>query len=117
MKLEVGDVVKIADILSHDPGRCGQVGVVYKYAGYYDSEHNYYVISWDVRNCRFWGCGFTESEIQPLGFKFEGLIDAYAFWLSDDCWKNTDHSAFKTFMESLKIIRQKHRAVVKERTR
>ena len=117
MKLGIGDVVRIPDLLSHDSGYCGQVGIIHKYGGYYDGDYYYYVVSWDVHSHRFWGCGFTESEIQPLGFKFEGLIDAYAHWLSDDCWRNTCHKYFKAFMRSLKNIRKKYRAIVKERMR
>lgn len=114
-KYKVGDIVLISENIKHDFGFKRQVGVVHKYVGYFEGDFYYYVVSYCTNANRYWACGFYQNELETLGGDLVGLVDAYAYWLSDDCWKNTDHSIFNTFIKSLKKIRKKHKARVAER--
>lgn len=111
--LEIGDVVIV-----HDNVDISRLGVVYKlsYMVPDDEEGQYvYVVEYQENTERFWATGAYSANIIPLGFKLDGLIDAYSKWLADGCWRNTKHDNFNNFMHSLKKIRKKHRKKVKER--
>lgn len=119
-KYKVGDIVRISDNLSHDRGKQGQFGVIYDVAEYWyrDVLREYGVIlydSYDAQTGRFCAFEFDEDELFAFGGRFEDLIEAYAEYLSDRCWKNTDHTNFNAFMKALKRIRKKYRAIVKKR--
>ena len=121
-KYKVGDIVRISDLLNHDPGYVGQVGVICNADALTypvnSGLSDYYVVAYDRRAGRFWSCGFQEKEIESLGFEFTGLIDAYACWLRERCWSNTDPSSLKLFfdfMKDLKWIRKDHKRIVRER--
>ena len=113
MKLCAGSVVRISDEIEHDLVYRGQTGVVFKYIGDLYGEPYYYVVVYDSKS--FWACGFNESELQPLGFEFQDMIEAYAHWLSTDCWNNTSRKYFNKFMKALKIIRKEYKTIVRNR--
>lgn len=119
MKLAIGELVRVVDAIEIDSVRgrisndmAGQFGVVEKCEMIADKPY-YYIVT----NCggRLWATGIYGENLVSLGFRIEDLIDEYARWLSDRCWKNTDHTDFDNFCKRIKEIRKKWRAIVKER--
>ena len=112
-----GTMVKVKDTPEdpHCDGIKGQIGVVYKCNGILQDDWYYSIVSKDVRTNRLWGHGVFGKDLEPLGIQFEDLIDCYTNWLSDGCWKNTDHTEFRKFTKWLKYVRTKYKAIVNER--
>lgn len=115
---KIGDMVKIKSYVDHDHGYEGQTGIIYKIPNINQDGCEYYnVVAWDKDENRFWGCGFWDNEFNYLGHNIEDFIYFYSYWLSDDCWKNTNHKHFNHFMKALKKIRKKHIKNVESRMR
>ena len=115
MKFSVGEMAIVKETITHDTGRIGQPVVIFKTEVWHDGTEYYYAVGFQPTAGRFWGCGFKADELEGLGYKLDGLVDSYASWLTDGCWKNTDHTDFNHFMKKLKKIRKKYKRKVAKR--
>ena len=116
---ELGDVVRIAERLTHDCLYQNQIGVIEKvFSGDLYMSPYYYVVVYNSSSHKFGCCRFQDDEISGFGFKLTKMIDAYARSLSDSCWRNSPIATFDklfNFLGKLKKIRKKYKKLVAER--
>lgn len=97
----IGNVVRISSNLDHDKGCQNQIGIVESLSG---CQNYCYVFSYDDKACRYWACGFYETDLEYLGNDYranESLYKAFESWLISNsfniCTKEFEDDYIKHF--------------------